>query len=150
MHPLDALAVLAVWGDAPEDEIPSSSASEVSAARALMTSMPRAEQLRWVASALGVSTSTAKTYDPDRGHYDLSGETALYRYFDAEGALLYVGVTGDPVKRDREHAATSPWRGSARRRTIEWYCSRTEALAAERTAIRRERPAHNVLAAVTR
>lgn len=147
VHPLDAIATLAVWGDAPDDEVPPGSSGEVRAARDLLASMPRPERLGWVAAALGVSTSTVKTYDPDRGHYDLYGETALYRYFDAEGRLLYVGVTRDPAKRDGEHVKLSPWRARAHRRSVEWYASRPEALAAERSAIRSELPAHNILGA---
>jgi predicted GIY-YIG superfamily endonuclease len=69
--------------------------------------------------------------------------TALYRIYDADGALLYVGVTGNPKRRFAEHASDKSWWALAARRDIEWYESRASAEMAERAAIRAHDPYHN-------
>lgn len=69
--------------------------------------------------------------------------TALYRFYNADEALLYVGVTNDPVRRWDQHADAKEWWPQVARKTIEWFEGRAEALAAERTAIRSENPIHN-------
>jgi DNA-binding GntR family transcriptional regulator len=69
--------------------------------------------------------------------------TALYRFFDATGQLLYVGVSGNTETRWRQHAESKPWWSDVADKTTEWLDSRAEALDAERTAIRTERPLHN-------
>lgn len=33
----------------------------------------------------------------------------LYRFFDADGTLLYVGITNHPWRRFAQHAAEKPW-----------------------------------------
>lgn len=69
--------------------------------------------------------------------------SAVYRWRADDGRLLYVGVTDNWDRRSREHAARSPWFGRARYCHIVWYSTRAEADAAERAAIRSERPAYN-------
>jgi hypothetical protein len=54
--------------------------------------------------------------------------TALYRHFDADGRLLYVGISMQDIATVR----------------IEWFYSRKEALQAELRAITTENPAHNL------
>lgn len=71
--------------------------------------------------------------------------TALYRLYDAAGALLYVGITNDPGKRFSEHQRLSPWWSLVARRTISWCPHRSAALAAERGAIQNESPVWNVV-----
>lgn len=70
--------------------------------------------------------------------------TALYRHFDAEGRLLYVGISECLGERDRQHAATAHWHGDVARTETQWCLSREHALALERVAIQFEAPAHNV------
>lgn len=72
--------------------------------------------------------------------------TALYRYFDAAGVLLYVGISNDPDFRAKAHRYESrpgDWPKRAVRRTDEWHKSRADALAAEERAIRAEQPLFN-------
>jgi hypothetical protein len=66
--------------------------------------------------------------------------TQLYRHYDADGALLYVGISLYTVKRLIEHRERSPWFTSIARITVETFPSRDAALAAESAAIRTERP----------
>lgn len=70
--------------------------------------------------------------------------TALYRHYDATGALLYVGITDCLSGRDKQHAATSHWHCNVQNTTTIWYDTRSDAIAAEREAIRNESPKHNI------
>lgn len=70
--------------------------------------------------------------------------TALYRFYDAAGRLLYVGITGDPADRWARHAAEKAWWPNVARHTVQWLPSRKDALAAEAAAIVAEAPLHNV------
>lgn len=72
--------------------------------------------------------------------------TALYRYFDADGVLLYVGISNDPDFRWKAHlygVDRKAWPRRAVSRTAEWYDSRAAALTAEEAAIHLERPIFN-------
>jgi DNA-binding transcriptional regulator YhcF (GntR family) len=69
--------------------------------------------------------------------------TALYRLFSADGTLLYLGVTRDIAGRFAAHE-TKPWWPQVARKTMVWYGSREQALAAETAAILAERPLYNV------
>jgi len=68
---------------------------------------------------------------------------ALYRHFDAEGGLLYVGTTLSPLHRQRRHLATSDWRDEIAAITIERFPSQSTARDAEALAIVRESPKYN-------
>ena len=70
--------------------------------------------------------------------------TALYRYYDADDELLYVGMTGDLAEREVEHIRDSTWMDFAARSTIERFPTRDEAEEAERDAIRSEVPLFNI------
>jgi len=69
--------------------------------------------------------------------------TALYRQRDAAGYLLYVGVSCSPADRMHQHASQSHWAGEIATVSVEYFPTRDEALAAERSAIACERPRHN-------
>lgn len=70
---------------------------------------------------------------------------ALYRFHDATGTLLYVGITADPGARWRKHAHDKPWWTHIATITVETHPSRAEVLEAERTAILTEKPLHNIV-----
>lgn len=72
----------------------------------------------------------------------MTERTALYRYLDAEGYPLYIGITGD-VKQRRESHAHSRWDQEAVDFTVEWHGSVDAALAAELHAIKTEQPTYN-------
>lgn len=73
----------------------------------------------------------------------------LYRVFDDEHALLYVGCTVDPQRRFAEHRSRAPW--FARADHVEWeaHPNRIAARRAERETIRREEPEHNLVESLT-
>lgn len=68
---------------------------------------------------------------------------AIYRFFDADDELLYVGISSDPALRWMQHRATKPWASEVAMRVIEWLPSRLDALLAEVQAIRTEQPRYN-------
>jgi predicted GIY-YIG superfamily endonuclease len=72
-------------------------------------------------------------------------KTALYRHFDADGALLYVGISLDALRRIQQHGSQSAWFPYVQRVEIAWFDSRNEALKAERMAVESENPRHNIL-----
>lgn len=67
----------------------------------------------------------------------------LYRYFDAEGTLLYIGVTSRINRRMREHYESSAWFAKVTRCEFEQFPDRKSVLDAERNAILSENPLHN-------
>lgn len=75
---------------------------------------------------------------------DFSRRAALYRLFDSEGRLLYVGVAFNPETRWKDHAKDKPWWNDVKRKAVVWCTTRTDALADEAEAIRTERPLYNV------
>lgn len=69
--------------------------------------------------------------------------TALYRHYDAEGVLLYVGIAVSVVGRLAQHAKGSHWSSRIAQITVEWFDSREQAEDAERAAIVDEAPMYN-------
>lgn len=81
---------------------------------------------------------------------DLAARTAVYRLFDAEAQLLYVGVAVDPRVRWGVHAREKTWWPEVAHRTVEWFDDRPSAEAAEVAAIVTEAPRYNVEHSPTR
>lgn len=75
----------------------------------------------------------------------MTEQTALYRHFDSEGKLLYVGISNDPCRRLSEHEKTKDWKSEIRDIKIEYFETREIALLAEQLAIKVEKPLHNVV-----
>lgn len=71
-------------------------------------------------------------------------KTTLYRYYDSEGQLLYVGITGNNTKRQSQHRRNSFWFGEVATASFEYFDDREEALEAETKAIQNEKPKHNI------
>ena len=80
----------------------------------------------------------------DLNRQQKNGPTELYRHFDAKGQLLYVGISLSTVKRLGEHRCDSGWTKKITTITIERFKTRRLALDAERAAVQREHPLHNV------
>lgn len=71
--------------------------------------------------------------------------TSLYRHFDAEGALLYVGISLSWPVRTKAHAHGSRWFEAVAKVEIEHFPTREAALLAEREAIKSEKPQFNII-----
>lgn len=74
----------------------------------------------------------------------------LYRHFDNAGVLLYVGVSLAALKRLSQHKQVSHWYRDIANVKIEKHPTRKAALAAEREAIAKENPLHNLKRPSTR
>lgn len=71
-------------------------------------------------------------------------KTALYRHFDKNGVLLYIGISSSATARAVQHHNGSRWADLIARIDVEHYATREEALAAEAAAIKTEKPPYNV------
>jgi len=71
--------------------------------------------------------------------------TTLYRYYDSDNALLYVGISNKPGRRLQEHFKGQPWSGLIKKTDFEHFETREEAERAEIDAIKAEKPKHNVV-----
>lgn len=72
--------------------------------------------------------------------------TILYRYFSKNNTLLYVGISKSAFVRQQQHSIKSNWYQEAVRCDMsERYETREEALAAEKIAIEKEKPLHNIM-----
>jgi hypothetical protein len=88
--------------------------------------------------ASGISGPPSATPSPDTRLH------ALYRFYDRDGALLYVGISVNAPGRFAQHRHDKPWWADVARIDIEPHRGRDEVLAAERAAIRAEAPRYNV------
>jgi len=70
--------------------------------------------------------------------------TAVYRFYDDSGALLYVGISDKPEVRFGQHERTKPWWLNVRTREVVWYDSKPAAEAEEERAIYAESPVYNI------
>ena len=76
--------------------------------------------------------------------------THLYRHFNQKGVLLYVGISLSTVARLTQHRTASHWYNDIASVTVEKFESRAAALRAERCAIAKENPVHNLKRPTTR
>lgn len=67
----------------------------------------------------------------------------LYRHFDKDGILLYVGISISTLHRLSQHKRKSSWFHNISSVTIEKFDSRKEVLAAEKEAIQNGKPLYN-------
>lgn len=71
--------------------------------------------------------------------------TVLYGWYDDRGRLLYLGLSNSPGRRVDQHFWQSAWSRDAREmRILDWFEDRADAHRAERFAIERLRPIHNM------
>ncbi|MFH8410719.1 GIY-YIG nuclease family protein [Streptomyces sp. NPDC018019] len=71
------------------------------------------------------------------------GRTALYRLYDAEEDLLYIGISRKLTQRFREHEHSRSWWHCVKYVDLTWFDSHPRAYAAEKAAQHSERPPYN-------
>jgi len=71
--------------------------------------------------------------------------TQLYRHFDAQDRLLYVGISLSTVARLTQHRISSDWYSQISRVEIQKFDTRSEAEGAEWEAIQKEKPIYNII-----
>lgn len=69
----------------------------------------------------------------------------LYRIFNPDGALLYVGATANPGARLTNHEQHQPWWGEASEIKLQQFETLEELALAEIEAIRTEAPRYNTI-----
>lgn len=114
---------------------------------------------RWVPTLHGDEVAALpdcpSCHPPRRGRKSAKGQvkTAIkkqsrpnfvYRCYDADGRLIYVGCTATPNKRLRDHAKNSWWATQIAQVRVVVFPDRQYALAKEREAIETEGPRWNV------
>lgn len=77
-------------------------------------------------------------------HWPDRGATFVYRCFDADDRLLYVGCTRSPLERVQAHAKNTWWWPQVRQRRFLVFEDRGYALCKEGDAIASEKPLWNV------
>jgi predicted GIY-YIG superfamily endonuclease len=70
-------------------------------------------------------------------------EQHLYRLYDSDDNLLYVGISKSAMNRIGQHLSTQPWAANINRMTIEHFTDRAAVQKAERLAIATENPIYN-------
>lgn len=68
--------------------------------------------------------------------------TSLYRYFDSDGELLYIGITAQGPRRGEQHRS-KVWWPLVKSSAVEHFPDRATALAEEAREIRYWRPPYN-------
>jgi hypothetical protein len=76
--------------------------------------------------------------------------TDLYRHFDSDGVLLYVGISLSAVLRLSQHKERAVWRDRIARVEVVSYPTRDEAKVAEAEAIKSEHPRYNIVHSAVR
>jgi hypothetical protein len=69
--------------------------------------------------------------------------TQLYRHFDGDDRLLYVGISLSTVSRLAQHRDSAPWFAGLAKVTVQLFETRETALEAEARAIAIEDPLYN-------
>lgn len=69
--------------------------------------------------------------------------TSLYRYYDSNGALIYVGITKQGMGRNLQHNGNAEWWQYVARQEVEHLPDRASALAAEKALIQQHEPPFN-------
>lgn len=98
---------------------------------------PPAEPHEWIAGSV-----EQETPEPLKS----SAPCSVYRFFDASGKLLYVGITTQRHARIRQHSKTKEWWPDVASATFQHFPSVDEARRAESIAIHDEKPVYNVYA----
>lgn len=73
----------------------------------------------------------------------IDGRTAVYRYYDRFGTLLYVGITGRGHRRFAEHVRTKDWWPYVASQEVEHYPTRSDAEDRERYLVEALTPPFN-------
>ncbi|MBD3549842.1 GntR family transcriptional regulator [Streptomyces sp. JV180] len=69
--------------------------------------------------------------------------TALYRLYDSDDVLLYIGISNNPEARWERHKMFRPWWPEVASKDVKWFPSRVAASTAEEDAIQVEAPRFN-------
>ncbi len=71
------------------------------------------------------------------------GDHCLYKLYDGEDRLLYVGITTQLRERIRHHHRETEWCRTVERIEVDWNLTKLGAMRRERAIILRDDPVHN-------
>ena len=145
MEPQRALGVLAMWD---HHNVPNGMLNYRDAIRT-RAGMRDEDWVHIVAKSTGVTVKHLTSYTLRNTvgiEYGQGETTYLYRCFDSEGNLLYIGITKSIPTRMEEHKWYSAWWPYLDRYELEEISSRKEAFRAETEAIHAELPIFNKIA----
>lgn len=83
----------------------------------------------------------------ERGAIRYHGPTdpsAVYRIYDSNAELIYVGMSYEPDTRVRVQRREKPWGHEIARHEVDWHPNRAASQRAEEQLIKQEHPRHNV------
>lgn len=99
---------------------------------------------KWACAEGVIAPHTLALSSPKSASLYLSTKsTDLYRYFDSNGKLLYVGISVDSLERACQHQHSSEWFKLFTSMTRQTYPDRKSAKQAEIKAIQEEKPLYN-------
>lgn len=75
---------------------------------------------------------------------DRQKKYSLYRHYDKNGVILYIGITNNHLIRLITHSKDAPWFYEIATVKIEHYQTREQAAAKEKEAIIKELPLYNI------
>lgn len=102
--------------------------------------------LHIVEAATPLSIPIAKYFFPPyTRRMEQTTSAGLYRFFDKDGTLLYVGLSFNVRVRIQQHHRTAPWFRSVATISIERFADAVTLRAAEKTAVATEAPKYNQL-----
>ncbi|WP_293954955.1 GIY-YIG nuclease family protein [uncultured Corynebacterium sp.] len=84
-------------------------------------------------------------HNPATGEGTGVEEYTVYRFYDAAGDLLYVGVSSNAIRRWEQHQRTKPWFGEVAVITRSLFEDKETAYEAEIRAIIHETPKYNIV-----
>jgi len=105
---------------------------------------------RFICSSAGTQQRPIEVQDPEpyggvcRFCLDIQKGPCVYRCYDAEGALLYIGSTAAYLRRMAAHRTEKPWWHHVARTEAERFPEISLARARETAAILAERPRWNI------
>jgi predicted GIY-YIG superfamily endonuclease len=111
--------------------------------------MAPAQRQRLVYDMAGVVDGNNRSFEFAEGLADTASAYFVYRLYAADRTLLYIGSTNNLLERLGNHAREKPWASRVVLVRTEAFTERSVALAAEREAVRLEKPRHNGVLYVT-
>lgn len=99
----------------------------------------------WKGTESALVVANAKGFVMCPACEDRHAGPAVYRLFDRNGVLIYVGASAEVSSRLRKHELNKPWWPDVAEVRVERFADMSAAFRAEDAAIKTEDPLHNQL-----
>jgi len=131
--------------DYPDQEFPVPGKLRCAACNAVTDQRCDCDKPLYVRAGTSFFSNLAKRKNVTQESRKSSGTFHLYRHFDADGRLLYVGASINAVRRLANHRDEAAWFERLARIEVEHFIEKDDMLIAEAEAIKAERPEFNFL-----